>query len=402
MKFALMISICALLGSCAPHDTPTESDLGKQLEQETLPESSKQNSRQTGTKRLAQKGGGRQASAITDGLDWLSKHQSAEGRWRSDSFSANCPEDDACTGKGLASNDIGVTGLVLLAMLGNGNTQKVGPYKDEVQKAAVWLFDQQDKEGLIGQAGSLTTMYNHAIATTALAELAGLSGSKVLRPQVQKAIDYILKARNPYKVWRYHPRDGQNDSSVTGWMVMALTSAKTWGFKVDKKALDYSLAWFDEVTDPSTGQVGYRKVGEGSSRPKELGKSFPASETEALTAIGLCCRIFAGQTPDKEPILRVAADRLLQKVPAWTNDGRIDLFYWYYGTLACFQMGRKWWDGWKKGMARSLSDNQVSKGHAKGSWNPDGVWGSSGGRVATTALAVMCLQVYYRYTTLIR
>ena len=100
--------------------------------------------------------------------------------------------------------------------------------------------------------------------------------------------------------------------------------------------------------------------------------------------------------------MRAAADRLLDKTPAWTKDGRIDLFYWYYGALATFQMGGKWWKAWQKPLVRALTDNQVEEGHAKGSWTPDGVWGSSGGRIATTALAVMSLQIYYRYTKLIR
>lgn len=408
MKGMLTVSVFALLLGCAgqpqskPEPKPQEPKASQQLQKEAQQEPGGENSRQVGSKKLRARGGATQADAIKSGLAWLAKHQSAEGRWRSDGFDQRCPPDDKCGGKGLASNDIGVTGLALLAFLGDGNTHRTGPYKAIVEKAASWLVAQQGDSGLIGQPGTLTSAYNHAIATMALAELSGLGGSKVLRPTVQKAVDYIQKARNPYKVWRYHPRDGDNDSSVTGWMVSALTSAKSFGYKVDKKAFAYSLAWYSEVTDPNTGQVGYTKLGEGSSRPAGMAARFPATKTEALTALGLCCRIFMGQTPEKEPILRASADRLLEKVPVWTDDGSIDFFYWYFGSLATYQMGRKWWKGWKKGMEQALTQHQVQKRHAKGSWDPVGVWGSQGGRVGTTALAVMCLQVYYRYTKLIR
>ena len=33
----------------------------------------------------------------------------------------------------------------------------------------------------------------------------------------------------------------------------------------------------------------------------------------------------------------------------------------------------------------------------KGSWDPIGPWGQDGGRVYSTAMMAMCLQVYFRY-----
>jgi hypothetical protein len=40
---------------------------------------------------------------------------------------------------------------------------------------------------------------------------------------------------------------------------------------------------------------------------------------------------------------------------------------------------------------------QTSNGSLAGSWSPDGLWGGYGGRIYSTALATMCLEVYYRY-----
>ena len=44
-----------------------------------------------------------------------------------------------------------------------------------------------------------------------------------------------------------------------------------------------------------------------------------------------------------------------------------------------------------------LLSKQVASGPDAGSWNTDCLWGGYGGRVYTTAMSAMCLEVYYRY-----
>ncbi len=51
-------------------------------------------------------------------------------------------------------------------------------------------------------------------------------------------------------------------------------------------------------------------------------------------------------------------------------------------------------------MQRQLLRLQRTDGHLAGSWDPDTVWGSYGGRVYSTAMATLCLEVYYRYLPL--
>ena len=59
-------------------------------------------------------------------------------------------------------------------------------------------------------------------------------------------------------MWRYEvPPVGDNDTSVSGWMVFALKSAEEGGLKIDKTAYDGALSWLDEVTDTSNGRAGY-------------------------------------------------------------------------------------------------------------------------------------------------
>ena len=41
--------------------------------------------------------------------------------------------------------------------------------------------------------------------------------------------------------------------------------------------------------------------------------------------------------------------------------------------------------------------HQKGTGARTGSWDPIGCWGDDGGRVYSTAMLAMCLEVYYRY-----
>ena len=90
-------------------------------------------------------------------------------------------------------------------------------------------------------------------------------------------------------------------------------------------------------------------------------------------------------------------DTLLETLPNWKDDGRIDFYYWYYGSYAMYQMGGKHWKAWNKAMKEAVLDSQRKDGSSKGSWDPIGPWGPEGGRVFSTALMCLCCEVQARY-----
>ena len=153
----------------------------------------------------------------------------------------------------------------LLAFLGDGSTMRSGPYKNVVKKAVKWLRKQQGPNGLFGTAASHDFVYDHAIASYAMCEAFGLSKYTVLRENAQGGINYLESHRNPYACWRYQPRDNDNDSSVTGWCLRAYRSADDFGLQGNQQALKIVANFLDELTDPTTGELGYTKRGEGSS-----------------------------------------------------------------------------------------------------------------------------------------
>jgi hypothetical protein len=93
-----------------------------------------------------------------------------------------------------------------------------------------------------------------------------------------------------------------------------------------------------------------------------------------------------------------AGSPLARKPPAWDPDGRgVDTIAWYYGAYALFQLGGVRWERWRQALERAIVPHQVQGGEPAGSWDPVGAWGYAGGRVASTALLTLCLEVNYRY-----
>ena len=342
------------------------------------------------------------ARALSLALHWLANHQSADGHWCTQTFTASCPpaEGSACGGLGDPLHDVGVTSLALLALMGDGNTPTRGVYKQAVRSAVKWLQGQQDEEsGLVGEATGHAFLYNHAIATSALCEASSLESDEELRKSAARAVNLVLRARNPYGAWRYdEPPMGENDTSMTGWMTCALASAEAAGIAVDSAAYAGAAAWIDEVTDPGSGRVGYDSTGSLSSRVVGINEVWPAEEGETMTAVGLFLRHLLNGSENDEHARQAHEKLLLTKLPAWNE--RLaggDYYYWYWGTLAMHQSGGAAWQRWNEALSRVLLDHQRSEAHAAGSWDPSGPWGWAGGRVYSTALAALCLEAPYRF-----
>ena len=85
-----------------------------------------------------------------------------------------------CDGRGSVHHDVGVTGLALLAFLGDGSTMRAGPYRKNIKKGIGWLRSQQQENGLFGGNASHDFIYDHAIAAYAMCEAYGLSDYKLL------------------------------------------------------------------------------------------------------------------------------------------------------------------------------------------------------------------------------
>jgi hypothetical protein len=215
----------------------------------------------------------------------------------------------------------------------------------------------------------------------------------------QKGILFVLRSQTPYAGWRYaSPSDGDSDTSVTGWMVMVLKSGKLAGLTIDDQAMLNALGWIDEVTDES-GRTGYTARGQRPSRLPDKLAAFPPEHVESMTAVGLLTRIFAGRTHANDPMIAKGADLLVASLPRWDAASHVDFYYWYYGTLALFQVGGAHWNRWNEAIKSAVLDHQRTNPDEDehGSWDPIDPWSSVGGRIYATALNCLSMEVYYRY-----
>ena len=183
------------------------------------------------------------------------------------------------------------------------------------------------------------------------------------------------------------PKGIRNDTSVTGWQMMALKSAKVSGLFVPDETYQKATWWFDYATDPKAGSVGYGGRGGGA----------------ATSGVGLMCRLFMGQSR-KLPVCDKTADFIGRYQPEWDRSwdedalkAKVNMYQWYHGTLATFLVGGSRWKKWNESLKQTLLPAQETEGEHAGSWPPVGRHGAAGGRVYSTALAVLMLEVYYRY-----
>ncbi len=367
--------------------------------------------------------------AVLAALWWLHRHQHPDGGWRAAGFDEHA-EGPGCSNhdtsrypkdEGDPAHDIGVTGLAILAYTGYGITHRLSPIpelQETVARAINYLRDQQIRsedpmlDGRYGPGKADEWAYDHSIATLAMAEALLLSGDHIrLRNSVERATKLCLRMQNPGRGWRYGFQDGENDTSVTGWMVLALKTSQLCNLRIPKESYRSAFAgardWFTYAT-ASNGQVGYSVPGDqGSQLAGVHPEPYPFSkEPSCMTAVGVLCRLFAGESR-RDPEIRRGVDRLAAHPPKWREQkGRslssVNVYYWYYGAYAMFQFGGRPWIDWNDAMQTALLSSQrsVDRGDSEevdGSWDPIGEWGVSGGRVYATALGAMTLEVYYRY-----
>jgi hypothetical protein len=336
---------------------------------------------------VAQTHGGTAATeaAVKSALRWLANNQSADGRWDAQAHEAGQERNVLGRNRQNAGGraDTAMTGLALLSFLGSGHTHLEGPYRADVLRGLQFLLQKQASDGSLGgDAASFELMYCHAMATCALSEAYGMTHDLLLREPVRRAIDYTIAAQDSKGGgWRYRPGD-PGDTSQMGWQLMALKSADLAGIPMPEPTRQGVIRYLQSVASGKDG-------GRASYRPGE-------QATHSMTAEALVCWQFLGLSRD-HPACNEAGEFLMEELPA---DGESNLYYWYYATLGLYQLQGDHWRRWNDAIRTSLVTRQVKDGPLAGSWDTNDLWGGHGGRVYTTAMATLTLEVYYRFLPL--
>jgi hypothetical protein len=371
--------------------------------------------RSGGTKsRLLKEGGGNDASeqAVARALAWLARQQKGNGSWEFDAADPKQRKKDLTTS----------TGLALLPFLAAGQTHKIQcKYQKTVRDGLGFLVANLNLSTGKFNFGSPQYMYGHAISAMALCEAYGMTKDPNLKRAAQAATTFIVVHQGANGSWGYAP-DTQGDTSIVGWQVQALRAAQlSKDLIVPDACVRKAMKFLDEVSSGSRKAVyGYATKG--------------GAPGTSLTAVGLLCRYYmdgwgpgnAGMaegvpglfgTPkpgakDGEPQTnRQRAPKTLAQAKA--NGTMPDMYYYYYATqVVHFFEGPEWkeWNEGPKGengarlggMRDWLVELQNKKdANLTGSWEPSaGTIGSHCGRLGTTCLCLLTLEVYYRHLPL--
>jgi hypothetical protein len=340
-------------------------------------------------KENVQKRGGTDASekAVDQGLAYLSRMQQYDGRW------TYILDDQQSTPRPPHPHDTACTGLAVLAFLTRDHVPgKEGPYRATVVRGLEFLIGVQGDDGdlraaaeLRGPGSNRGNMYDHAIATLALAEAAIMSHDRRYTEAALAGARFIIAAQDPHSGgWRYSPGE-YGDSSVFGWQIMALHAAEQLGLEIPEQTRRNAARYLQLCTQGQEHRV--------------LGGYQPGNgPTAAMTAELLYARMLLGQELEKED-LAAAAEFISRQAP---GAGQPDFYCWYYGSLCLLQVQGDTWNKWN---ARTRDTLIRMQRHGEndplaGSWDANVRWGAQGGRVFTTSLAVLTLEVYYRYLPL--
>lgn len=164
-----------------------------------------------------------------DSLAWLAARRCADGGWPGgDVVPCADPAASDAASAGPAS-DAGATGQALLAFMAAGYTNRSDDphrYGTRIAQAVRGLKDAQGAEGAFVPAGSRTRLRDHAVATLAMVELFGMTGSSVHGPPAQRALEFLRRSRLASGAWPAGSEPGPEDAATTGWALLAFAVAR--------------------------------------------------------------------------------------------------------------------------------------------------------------------------------
>ena len=353
--------------------------------------------------------------AVEKGLRWLELQMHPIGSWDGNEKGFG----------GVIGCEPAYTGLSLLALVGAGYNGASGKYRETIRRATEFLAATQFYDGGFPVTGggdsSWIFAYLIGMGIWGITESFGLSGDEVLAEPAQWGIDYLVRVQTPGKGWRYGPRYYQSDTSCTSWVLMTTKMADLIGLDVAQRSWDGIDSWLERCSFDITGEeevpkdlstdydyeVGNRRFYKAFTGYLELsGNEGSALQMTSMTAVGMVCRFFMGWKRS-HPFMIGSANYLMDYLPRWMRGLEKGMaiawyhYYWYYGTLAMHQMGGdRYWKVWNRKIKKMYPEKQrKSPPELAGSWDPDTAV-LNGGRLFSTAMSILSLETYYRFSPL--
>ncbi len=295
----------------------------------------------------------RSAAAVEHGLAFLASRQSDDGSYGSEVYRGH----------------VAVTAFVGRAMMASGSKPGEGPYGEPLTKALAYLLGRVQRNGLITSknANEPAPMYGHAFALTFLAECQKAAPKDEVKAKIERAVQLIVKSQNKEGGWRYLPKPGDADLSVTVTQLMALAAARDAGVEVPKEPIDRAIEY---VKKSQNSDGGFRYLLQG-------GTSGFARSAAAVTAL---YRAGAGDCDEVRK-----GSEYVAKFPAGATIGQPEVFYFYghyYAAQVMSHAAAADWDSWSTAVRDRLLEQQ----------GKDGSWPDTASADLGTAMACLTLQ----------
>jgi len=304
-------------------------------------------------------------TTIKAALKFLAQKQHLDGSW--------------ATVESKSGHPVAMTGYCLIAFMDAGNLPDQGEYAKNVAAGEQFLLDSIQPDGMFRDVNASQYMYNHGIATVALAELYGESHAPTLRPKLQKLIEVILKAQAPSGGWRYTPQPHDADISVTVLQAVALRAAQEAGFAVPQTAIDNAVAYVDSCYSEGEGGFCYQP-GKGA------GFARTAAAIYSLQVLGKY----------DDPRMKPASSYIMAHTKG--GGGQWGAYGNFYAAPAQYMMGGDTWRTWYSQMKQNLNASVKKEGDLA-YWEDSGS-GKDLGPVYFTAVYVHVLSMPFHFVPL--
>lgn len=259
----------------------------------------------------------------------------------------------------------------MLAHLGDGSTLRRGPYRDNLKAGMKWLWRQQDEAGRFGLRADPGWLLDHVMATFVLAEEQRNDG---FRGEVATRALWRAASALTGELARQRPAVGAEVRLWCRFVERSLRAVAATGDDVARKATFAAHA--DALS------IVLREL-------PALAEPVTTRERAAAALLRDLVVVDGAFVDDVEPL---------------PESGLVDPVVTFYVALQRFRRGGAIWTRTQQWVERELVKTQRRDqnvdGELSGAWDPKGAFGARQGRVGTTAVCVLNLELYYRYIRL--
>ncbi|MFT7462713.1 MAG: hypothetical protein ACI9EF_001055 [Pseudohongiellaceae bacterium] len=317
--------------------------------------------------------------AIDRGLRWLVRHQGPDGAWHAANFSKECvPQVTGCLNPGQPEHTSGATAAAVLAFMGDGSTHTQGRFRNQVKAGLRFLIEHQAASGAFTAELGMYHITNHVLATLAVVESYNATKSHIFKKSAVAGLRYLATWQLPGGGFPSSRNASEEPDPVTSaWALITLMIENPLLTLQDDTMLSQAMLFarkrFEDAPADPANMASMLFV----NKLWPVGRS-QARIDSAFTDLLVSRADFVMNRPKQQTVLYSVTSR-------------------YFAEHVTHQQAHR-----TQGSSAILL-SEHARGCTAGSWTEEEShgWAASGGRVASTALTLLTLQVPRHFRPLV-